>query len=468
MNCSRSLSPCGARWGKVRPGSPNGFKVRFPPDSGFACSKRHWAASGFYRCKGYAWPKTHELRLHLLTRNLILSAERKLRGSLVRQRKRHEPIAMNNEFPILSGGSGAAFLLDAPAQVSSALSFPDGLVTIRQDAPFATVSLVTPLNQEDAKNDAWRVLQEALDVLAARRQTILQTAEGDCTYLVWVKDGAGYELVFVDTADEPWSMSIGIKVEGAGTAVPTPSSPPLPRHPALRFYRLAHASADLFDAFRNAYLALECLVSETTPKGPNESELNWLKRALAGPLSSGLPSGLIGPGTVEEIYRDGRLPTFHAKVGSAFYAPNGPERQSMQVRFDTLALLVNCLLQHRFGHAFVSRSASMSQAVYDSMALTTLTYDEIAFRDGELRASAHAAGQVVSSPRRFNQLWGRTTVARPASLQWIDAIETRKAGVDWTSSILEECVPLQGENKISVELNLLQYNSRSKRPVHRR
>lgn len=375
---------------------------------------------------------------------------------------------MHNEFPILSGGSGAAFLLDAPAKVSLTLSFPDGLVAIRQDAPFATVSLVRPLSQEDAKNDAWRVLQEALDVLAARRQATLQTAEGDCTYLVWVKDGTGYELVFVDTADVPWSISMSIKVEGAGTPVPTPSPPPPPRHPALRFYRLAHASADLFDAFRNAYLALECLASEATPKGASESELNWLKRALAGPLSAGLPSGVIEPGTVDDIYRDGRLPTFHAKMGSTFYAPHGPERESMQARFDTLALLVNCLLQHRFGNAFVSRGASMSQALYDSKASITLTYDEIVFQDGELRASAPAVVQMVSSPRRFNQLWGRTTVARPTSLQWIDTIETRKAGVGWTSSVFDERVPLQGVNKISVELNLLQYNSRSKRPVHRR
>lgn len=375
---------------------------------------------------------------------------------------------MHNVFPILSGGSGAAFLLDAPAKVSLTLRFPDGLVVIRQDAPFATVSLARPLNQEDAKNDGWRVMQEALDVFAARRQATLQTAEGDCTYLVWIQDGVGYELVFVDTADAPWSVSMSAIVEGAGSAVPTPSPPPPPNHPALRFYRLAHVSDDLFDAFRNAYLALECLASEATPKGASESELNWLKRALTGPLSIGLPSGLIGHSTVEDIYRDGRLPTFHAKMGSTFHAPHGLERQSMQERFDTLALLVNCLLQHRFGHEFVRRSASMSQDLYDSMAATSFTFDEIAFQDGELRESAPAVVQTVSSPRRFNQLWGRATVARPASLHWIDTIKTQKAGVSWTSSVLAERVPLQGVNKISVEFNVLQYNSRSKRPVHRR
>lgn len=377
---------------------------------------------------------------------------------------------MHNVFPNLSGGSGAAFLLDAPAKDSWTLNFPDGVVTIRRGAPFATVSLVRPLNQDEAKNDAWRVMQNALDIFAARRQAILQTSEGDCTYLVWVKEEVGYELVIVDTADAPWSMSMSLEIEGAGPTAPAsmPPPPPPPHHPALRFYRLAHVSADLFDAFRNAYLALECLASEATPKGSSESELNWLKRALAGPLSSGLPLGLVGPSTVDDIYRDGRLPTFHAKMGSTFYAPHGPERQSMQARFDTLVLLVNCLLQHRFGPQFVSRGASMSQAAYDSMASTSLNYDEIVFQGDGLRESAVAVVQTVSSTRRFNQLWGRTTVARPASLHWIDAIEARKAGTEWMSLVLNERVPLQGVSKISVELNLLQYHSGSKRPAHRR
>jgi hypothetical protein len=191
---------------------------------------------------------------------------------------------------------------------------------------------------------------------------------------------------------------------------------PLPRHPALRFYRLANVSADLFDAFRNAYLALECLASDATTKGASESELNWLKRALAGPLLAGLPPCLIGSGTVDDIYRHGRLPTFHAKMGDTFYAPHDRERQSQQVRFNTLMLLVKCLLQHRFGHAFVSRDASMSQSLYDSMATASFTYDEIVFQEGELKASLPAVVKTVCSPRRFNQLWCRTTVARPASL----------------------------------------------------
>lgn len=312
------------------------------------------------------------------------------------------------------------------------------------------------------------MLQEALDVLAARGQATLQTAEGDCTYLLWVTDGTGYELVFVDTADASWSIGMNIVVEGARTAIPALSLPLPPRHPALRFYRLALASADLFDSFRNAYLALECLASEATPKGASESELNWLKRALAGPLAAGIPLGVLGPETVDDIYRGGRLPTFHAKMGSTFYAPHGPERQSMQARFETLMLLVTCLLQHRLGHGLVSRGASMSQAVYDDMASVSLSYDEVVFRDGELQVSVPAVVQKMSLPRRFNQLWGRTTVARPASIDWIDSIETRRAGADWTTSALEERVPLQGVNKLSIESNLLQYHSGSKRPAHRR
>lgn len=374
---------------------------------------------------------------------------------------------MHDEFPVLSGASGAAFLLDAPSTVSLTLDCPDGLVTIRQGAPFATVCLVTPLHQEEAKNEAWRLLQEALDVFAAQRRATLQTAEGDCTYLVWLEDGDGYELVFVDTADVPWSVGVSVAVEGDAGAVP-PSPPPPPSHPALRFYRLALVSDDLFDAYRNAYLALECLVSEASPKGANESELNWLKRVLADPLSAGLPSGVVGPDTVDDIYRQGRLPTFHAKIGTTFYPPHVTERQSMQTRFDALMLLVNCLLQHRFGSTFVSRTGSMSQSLYDGISQTALMYDEIVFQDGEIRVPVPATVEIVSSPRRFNQSWGRTTVTRPEILHGVDKIVTRKAGVDWLSSALDERIPLSGVNKISVELNLLQYNRRSKRPVHRR
>jgi hypothetical protein len=375
---------------------------------------------------------------------------------------------VNDEFPVLSGGSGAAFLLDSPSSISSTLIFPEGCVVIRKNAPFASVALSASLNQEDAKKEAWRLLQDALDVLAAKRQATLQTAEGDCTYLVWIEDGDGYELVLVDTADIPWSVSASASVVGAAPALISPAPAPLPRHAALRFYRLALTSNELYDAYRNAYLALECLVSEATPKGDRESELSWLKRAMSGPLSPGIPPGVIEHDTIEDIYRGGRLPTFHAKVGSTFYAPHGAERQSMQHRFDKLELLVNRLLQHRFGHAFVSGTGSMSQSLYDGMASASLVFDEVVFRDGELRASTPVDVQPVSSPRRFGQLWGRATATRPASLQWIDALETRKGGVDWMSSKLTERVPLQGVNKISIELNLLQYNSRSKRPVHRR
>jgi hypothetical protein len=382
-------------------------------------------------------------------------------------------ICMHNEFPILSGGSGAAFLLESPAKVSLALNFPKGMVSIRQGAPFATVSLVRPLHQEEAVSEAWRVLQEALDVFAARGQATLQTAEGDCTYFVWVTSGASYELVFVDTIDAPWSvnMNMTMSAEGAGTVVSAPASAPSPppRHPALRFYRLAHTSADLFDAFRNAYLALECLASEALPKtNKYEAEVDWLMRVLDGPLAPTLPSGWIERAMVNDICTHGRHPISHAKMGRGFYIPHGPERQAMQERFDKLALLLNCLLQHRFGHDFVSRGASMSQALYDSMASVALTYDEIVFQDGELRDSAPAVVQTVSSPRRFNQLWARATVDRPAGLDWIETIEARNAGSEWVTFLLEERVPLQGVDKISVELNLLCYNIGAKRPVHRR
>jgi hypothetical protein len=55
-----------------------------------------------------------------------------------------------------------------------------------------------------------------------------------------------------------------------------PSEPIRPDyHPALRFYRLSQVTDDLYDSYRNMYLAFEMLISSRFQKG-NEQELKWL------------------------------------------------------------------------------------------------------------------------------------------------------------------------------------------------
>ena len=48
---------------------------------------------------------------------------------------------------------------------------------------------------------------------------------------------------------------------------------------SLRYFRLSQATDDLFDAFRNLFLALESILSLKTPQQSEGSESKWLRRA---------------------------------------------------------------------------------------------------------------------------------------------------------------------------------------------
>ena len=107
---------------------------------------------------------------------------------------------------------------------------------------------------------------------------------------------------------------------------PVPSSPQ--HHAGFRYFRLAQTTDDLFDAYRNMYLAFELLLSTHCPKMSREKEIDWLRRAISA-ASADIP--LTGLGIDEQtdlvetiinkVYQDARLPLFHAKEGRAFYIP---------------------------------------------------------------------------------------------------------------------------------------------------
>ena len=51
-------------------------------------------------------------------------------------------------------------------------------------------------------------------------------------------------------------------------------------HIGFRYYRLAQSTEDLYDGFRNMYLAFEVLLSSKYPKARDEQEIEWLERGL--------------------------------------------------------------------------------------------------------------------------------------------------------------------------------------------
>jgi hypothetical protein len=111
--------------------------------------------------------------------------------------------------------------------------------------------------------------------------------------------------------------------DASGNLVSQPPAPPKVWHQSLRYYRAAEASIDLYDSFRNLYLAIESLLSKVDPPTrPGDS--NWLRRALGvaaaridlrpfGPATQTGPPVAIHEAIHQEIYRDLRTAIFHAK-----------------------------------------------------------------------------------------------------------------------------------------------------------
>lgn len=137
--------------------------------------------------------------------------------------------------------------------------------------------------------------------------------------------------------------------------VQVPPSPPI-WHESFRYFRLSQTSNDLFDAYRNAYLALESVLSSIAPQTPNaqgkvaEGEGAWFRRALAAanslvPLSSFVPAGTPDPlqYLFDELFVGMRSAMSHAKSGRAILLPQDEaERQAVS---DSLGCLISLYLR---------------------------------------------------------------------------------------------------------------------------
>lgn len=360
---------------------------------------------------------------------------------------------MKTLLPEFDGVAGAAFLLRIPARKSITLQHSEGIVTVRESGAYATVQLFFVPPDDALRTATWRVLQEALDTHAATHREPIATQRGEQEYLLWTRAVDGYRLNCADTFDMPWSMSVQMTV-GSEAPAPAPVATPIPYHPSFRFYRLSQLTDDLFDAYRNAYLSLECLVSDESAKDPNESEVAWLKRVLGGSLFAGVPGGMDINQTVEDMYKLGRLPLFHAKTG-AFYAPHGEERERVQQLLEQLTALLAALFRHNFGDRFAGGWGRMSQGAHDAQAREVFQFDEVVYRRESERESFLPKVEVISQPRRFGNLWGRLEVAKPINLPYIDEVEFLHDGQYWCGLEFPECVPMKNVAVVKFEFSLL-------------
>jgi hypothetical protein len=189
---------------------------------------------------------------------------------------------------------------------------------------------------EEAFEETLAAAQAALDLLAMRGTAQLVVEHSDARHIVWWSDHGLVTTRIFWVEDMRISVSAsGTVTSASGTPIPDPVPPPLVWHESLRYFRLSQTSADLIEAYRNLYLAMESLLSSMVPQHlgpggvPNEGEGSWLKRALAAvhlrvPLGPFAPPGASSPvqGVWDDLYAGTRTGVFHAKAGRPVILPH--------------------------------------------------------------------------------------------------------------------------------------------------
>lgn len=263
--------------------------------------------------------------------------------------------------------------------------------------------------------------------------------------------------------------------DASGQLVPPTPQAAISWHPSFRFFRLSQASTDLFDAYRNGYLALESILSSIAAQRtgpPNEGDSAWFRRALTAAGTIILLSACVPPGTSDpvdflhrDLYRETRSATFHAKTGRTVLLPrDAANRPAVAASLERLGRLYLALAEAHFGvrrpRSSISQIAflGMSSAVLDNM--TTVASDDespldaadVVVNPGGGRAIALQEGQAADTTVPFlatRLAW--TSTVDLASLGFIRrVVGIGPEGAAKMTSVLEERLVLGSATRFEV------------------
>ena len=212
-------------------------------------------------------------------------------------------------------------------------------------------------------------------------------------------------------------------------------------HPSFRFFRLSQASSDLFDAYRNGFLALESILSSIAAQHtgpPAKGDSAWFRRALTAagtivPLSAYVPPGTSDPVDFlhRYLYQETRSATFHAKTGRTVLLPRDEaNRYVVTASLERLGRLYLALAEAHLGvrrpRSSISQIAflGMSTAVLDNM--TTVASDDESPLDTADVAGDPGGGLAIALQQ--GQAADMTVPFLATMLAWTSAVDLASLG----------------------------------------
>ena len=277
-----------------------------------------------------------------------------------------------------SGGdpcAGGAFELQDAARESALVEVDRWQVQVAKGDRFGVARGGPQDNYADALRASLLHCQKGLDLMSAQGSNNLVIKAPDDDHLVWWSDASGMTIRMVSLA--PVAIDVPpatvVVTDAAGRAVPPPATKPLEWHESFRYFRLSQTTDDLFDAYRNAYLALESVMSSIAPQQMNagkvaEGEGVWLKRALTEAdnvtsLASVVPTDTQDPVQYlfDELYVNMRSAMSHAKSGRPVLLPQD-ESERLKI-VGSLKRLVGLFLKLAEAHLGLRRAGGAMFAV---------------------------------------------------------------------------------------------------------
>lgn len=281
---------------------------------------------------------------------------------------------------------GAVFLLRKPARSSVSVSLDGWLTTVVASQSWVIVSGPSEATDFDSTyQESLNAANRGLDYMSVRGQVdcAIRDAPDDC--LVWWLDPASGGVVMRCRAIQTFGLTLSFTAEVKdkdGNVKSPPPPPPAVADDVFRFVRMCRTSDDLFDAYRNLFLAFESILSVIRPRrqvpakqprnrrwwcwhrGPApsiamqwESERTWFMDALDEaqklvPLDGLTPSNVTNhkKWIYKWMYSAERSALMHAKRGSNYLLPHDAASRAELV--DSLGRLwgyIADLIEKQFG-----------------------------------------------------------------------------------------------------------------------
>jgi hypothetical protein len=266
---------------------------------------------------------------------------------------------------------GLARLLVRSPRESATVKYKTAQLQISPESPFAVCSFAGTSSHAETVRLGSVLLEEGLDTLSIVRAIDVVTRDAADEYVAWWVDSGERVIAVIDTGTSTFSSRITLSISGSTS---TPALEPAPvHHPGLRFFRLSQTSEDLFEAFRNMYLAFELLLSSHYPNS-QRYESQWLRESLAAASGDILLKDLAPVGhpspvefVIDTIYGNARLPLFHAKDGKSYIVPSPDDRDRAQVNAALAKLTIIVIRMADSWHGIRRPRTSLSRFAQDAM-----------------------------------------------------------------------------------------------------